>query len=442
MKKKVQNHEVDGGVLSLWLPWWFRPSRLLLFASLPAVLLFSLAPHSLSQSKAQPIYGTADMMIGIFTVVVLALAAMLGESRILPCLSNALMGRKPLERSNSNLPERIPEALLSPKVDLVLMAIFLVAHLIFFRGFFTNPGLVAGVLGGNLELKHTFKTIPGVTTWTQVSLVLGSLRGLRWAGILPGKVKLISVFHLVFFGTLFIRAILWSERLALIEGAVPFFVCAMPRVARSIGPSLRVLLRFFPLIVPILLLLVFTGFEALRSWQSNVAEHSNVFVFGWKRLFTYYYEALNTGAAILQVSGFYDGITMPMGRDTYEQIFDGLYQGTLDKEFNNGSGIWAMIVVSGNLLLLPYLLALGCFMGMTYRYFREGRLFGLFFPIVFLEIVEILRIHYWVGENRVLPSTLVILVILAWSITVKRRVRVASRPPTETFDPHYATASH
>lgn len=445
MKTETKTLAVNGERLSMWLPWWFRPSQLLLFASLPAVLLFSLAPHSMSESKAQPLYGTADMVVGILTVFVLAAAAMLGESRLVPDVWNSLIGKKPKGQMPFQMPDRIPEALLSTKVDLFLMGVFVVAHLIFFRGFFTNPGLVAGVLGGNLELKHTFETIPGVTTWTQVSLVLGALRGLRWAGVLPGKVKLISVFHIVFFGTLFIRAILWSERLALIEGVVPFFVCAMPRIARSIGPGLRVLLRLFPLIVPILLLVVFTAFEALRSWQSNTAEYSNIFVFGWKRLFTYYYEALNTGAAILQVSGFYDGLTMPMGKAAYEQIYEGLYQGTLDIEFNNASGIWHLVVLAGNVFLLPNLLVLGYFMGATYRYFREGKLFGLFFPIIFLEIVEILRIHYWVGENRVLPSTIVILLILAWSLTVKGRVRMGTMQkdePSISTTPRYATAGH
>ena len=443
MRKQTKSYTVDGNPLSMWLPWWFRPSRLLLGASLPAVLLFSLSPHSMSQSKAQALYGTPDMILGIFVVLVLALAAMVGESRIFPQLFGGFIDKHSSQaRLNSlqHTPPRIVEALLSPKLDWILMGVFVGAHIVFFRGFFMNPGLIAGVLGGNLELKHSFKTIPGVTTWTQVAIVLGALRGLRWSGILPGKVKLISVFHLVFFGTLFIRAVLWSERLALIEGVVPFFVCAMPRIGRSIRPTGKFLLQFFPLVVPILLLLMFTSFEALRSWQSNSAEHSNVFVFGWKRLFTYYYEALNTGAAIIQVSGFYDSITMPMGTKEYDQVFEGLYQGTLDEEFNNGSGIWHLAVLTGNLFLIPSLLVLGSFMGSTYRAFREGRLFGLLYPIVFLEIVEILRIHYWAGTNRVLPATIVILVILAWSLTVKSRVRIKSThrsEPAPVTPPNY-----
>lgn len=406
------------------LPWWYRPSLFLFGASLPALLLFANSDPNLTLSQAQLFYASRDTILGIAAIAVLIIGAAIGESGIL----QRAFRRPPHPRESlvagTRFHGRLAASFLSPKIDWILMGIFIVSHLIFFRGFFMNPGLVAGVLGGNLELKHTFKTIPGITTWTQVTLLLAALRGLRWAGILPGKVKLISVFHLVLFGTLFIRAVLWSERLALIEGVVPFFLCATPRLIRMTGKRGKFLLQFFPLVVPILLLLVFTAFEFLRSWQSNASEHGNIFQFGWLRLFTYYFEAMNTGAATLQVTGFYETLTWPLSEKAYDEIFEGLYQGSLDIEFNNPSGIWYLATLSGNVLFGPVLLALGLFYGVCWRSFREGKLLGLFFPINFMGLIEIIRIHYWAGDNRVLASTLFILLILVWAAILPGRLRL------------------
>ncbi len=421
------------------LPWWFRPSFFLLGASLPAVLLFAHADPSLTLSQAQLFYAHRDTLVGVFAIFILVAGSLIGEAGI---LQNLFRRKTPDPRKSivagTRFHDRLAEAFLDQKIDWILMAIFIVSHLIFFRGFFTNPGLIAGVLGGNLELKHTFKTIPGVTTWTQVSLILATIRGLRWSGVLPGKIKLISVFHLIFFGTLFVRAILWSERLALVEGVVPFFLCALPKVIRMIGPRWKFIIQFFPLIVPVLLLAVFTTFEFFRSWQTNATQHGSILQFGWLRLFTYYFEAMNTGAATLGVSGFYDTLTGPLSEVQYETIYKGLYQGSLDIEFNNPSGIWYLATYTGNLLFIPVLLILGLFYGIVWKAFREGRILGFFFPINFLGLMEIIRIHYWFGTNRVLASTIFIFLILGWAMILPRRIKMRGtrQPGTPPSAPH------
>lgn len=420
-----------------WLPWWCRPSRMLLGASIPALAIFSFSDPTLSLAKAQHFYGTRDFLVGLYGIVALMIGAALGESGLPGQLWQRLTGNGNTRRSPLADP-RLGETLLSTRFDQFLMAVFLVSHLIFFRNFFLNPGLVAGVLGGNLELKHEFKTIPGVTTWTQVSIVLGAIRGMRWSGLLPGRIKLISLFHLVFFGTLFVRALLWSERLALIEGGVPFFIGALPRVTAAAGPVGRTLLRFLPLLLPAAALLLFISFEFLRSWQSYSAIHSSLFEFGWRRLFTYYFEAMNTGSAILEVGGFYDGPVGPLSFKAHEDIYNGLYLGTLDVEYNNPGGIHYVASRTGNLLFGPFLAMIGFWSGLTWRAYIEGRLFSLFFPITFLGLMEILRIPYWFGLNRVLPTTLVIVLLLIWAATLKRRVRIQrtagdERPSAESL---------
>src|SRR5690606_14890113 len=106
--------------------------------------------------------------------------ALLGESSLFSRIGRSLRGEsgRAEETRRPGLPPRLGETMLSTRLDSFLMAVFLVSHLLFFRNFFLNPGLALEVLGGNLELKHSFKTIPGVTTWTQISLVVGAIRGM------------------------------------------------------------------------------------------------------------------------------------------------------------------------------------------------------------------------------------------------------------------------
>ena len=416
-----------------WLPWWTRPSLMLIGASLPALLLFSFSDSRMTLSKAQLFYDHRDLLVGVAAILLLCFGALLGESNLFSQIARAFaraFGRGGDDRlQRSSLPPRLGETMLSTRFDHFLMGVFLVSHLIFFRNFFLNPGLAMEVLGGNLELKHSFKTIPGITTWTQVSLVMGALRGMRWSGILPGRIKLISWYHLLFFGTLFVRAILWSERLALIEGAVPFFICALPRLVRNLGPRWRTVFRLLPLLLPVLLLLVFTAFEALRSWGYYSGQHSNIFEFGWRRLYTYYFEAMNTGAAILGMTGFYDGLSGPLSKAAYEQIYEGLYLGSLDVEYNNLSGIWYIAARTGSLLFAPVFVLIGIWFGTTWRGYVSGSLFGLFFPFTFLGLMEIIRIPYWIGTNRAMPATVVIILILCWAATLKYRVKVRRPGP-------------
>lgn len=424
---------VDPGPVEVWTPWWYRPSSFLAAVILPALLIFAFSDYSLTLSKARLFFGHREIVVGVGFLLFLAFWSRVGESDkfrdLMVSISTRLKHRTYRQAKELQSNSRISEQFFHERFDWFLMAVFIVSHLIFFRNFLTNPGLIAGVLGGNLELKHTFKTIPGVTTWTQVTMLLAAVRGMRWAGLLPGKIRLFSLFHLVLFGTLFVRSVLWSERLALIEALIPFTIFALPKLCELWGKTARIAAQFLPLAAPILILGLFTGFEFLRSWQSYSGEHSGILQFGWKRLFTYYFEAMNTGAALLQASGFYSGMTPPTTENQFGFLYDSLYKTKiLDIEFNNPSGIWYFCMRLGNLLTAPALILLGIYMGWTWRRFREGRLFSLIFPINFMLTLEIIRIYYWPLSNRVIPSTLIFVLILIWSATVAGRLRELPAP--------------
>ena len=413
--------------IQLWTPWWYRPSNFLIWLTLPAVILFSLSDKSQTLSKARLFYSERDLISAIGMLMFLAICCRIFETRSILELFKPVKTRKP---NIGTAQARLPEMFFNQTFDWVLMTIFLVSHVVFFRNFFTNPALISGVLSGNLELKHSFKTIPGITTWTQVAMILGAIRGFRWAGVLPGNIRLISWFHLVFFGVLFVRAILWSERLALLEGAIPFLICALPKLGQLTGKIGRFLIQSFPFVAPILILGLFTTFEFFRSWQSSSGMHSSIWTFGWQRLFSYYFEAMNTGSAILEVMGFYRGITLPTTETQYMAVFNGLYmEGILDKEFNNGSGIWYFFARIGNLLTIPALALLAAYLGISYQLFKKGRLFGLIMPINIILLMDFIRIYYWPFATRVLASTICFVIILIWAATVRRRIRVAEAPP-------------
>ena len=116
--------------------------------------------------------------------------------------------------------------------------------------------------------KEYFKTIPGVTTGTQFGLtviVLGVPLGVAkgWRTV---RWQLLSVFLLGL-----VRALLNSERLAVIELLVPLVVSFI-WLRPATGRLLRFLTRFAPVVAAAFLYLFFAAGEYFRSWSSFYAE--------------------------------------------------------------------------------------------------------------------------------------------------------------------------
>src|SRR5262249_4281651 len=105
-------------------------------------------------------------------------------------------------------------------------------------------------------------------------------------------------------GLAVIRALVNSERFAIIELVIPFVVASLTlRYIGSEGCSrrLRALLSLAPLIGIGMLFLVFTGFEYFRSWSNYYAGRGlSLWEFGAMRLLGYYVTSLNNGSYLLQ----------------------------------------------------------------------------------------------------------------------------------------------
>ena len=72
-------HAYSAEVPRFWLPWWYRPSRLLLGATLPALLIFSFSDSTKTLSRAQLFFGSRDMVVGLIAIVCLVIGALIGE---------------------------------------------------------------------------------------------------------------------------------------------------------------------------------------------------------------------------------------------------------------------------------------------------------------------------------------------------------------------------
>ncbi|HTF69054.1 MAG TPA: O-antigen polymerase [Edaphobacter sp.] len=281
--------------------------------------------------------------------------------------------------------------------------------------------------------------IPGVTSLTQLGMagvIVGFLvfrlenrRKTKWA--LIGLLSLNAV-----------RALLLSERVALIEVAVPAVVLFVHfKIHAGISRRLKTIITLAPIAGLVLLFLVFTGSEMFRSWTYySSRSDSNIFEFGAARLMGYYLTAVNNSGLILTrvstsfhapvftqewlwkmpVLGKAMGDASVMAMAQYRILL----KANANLEFNNPGGIllplWDFGITGG----LFYWLAFGFVISKIYQSFRRGGLAGLLlYPLVYVGLLELSRLLY-LSDSRCFPS-LVILASAALLLGYPRRVKQA-----------------
>jgi oligosaccharide repeat unit polymerase len=318
-----------------------------------------------------------------------------------------------------------------------------------------NLALAMSVINGEKGAADLMKTgylatISGVTTLTQLALaavILGVMIGaahgwnkVRW------PIAILFVLATV-------RALFNSERLAIIELAIPAGVLVIRLVVLE-SPlyrgRIRTAMKLLPLAAASLLFSLFSCSEYFRSWSSYYSGGDmNFWTFAFVRLLGYYTTALNNGALLVSrvdtlgapfstlhfffrlppfnslFLGFFPQIKPENPDfDSYLQILSR----EANQEFNNQSGLFPPIIDFGIPGALLYWLLAGLLCGLLYRWFREGRVSGLlFYPLFFTGITETTRILYW-GEGRVVTAYIVLLP-LAWlcSVSVRRERRAQQR---------------
>jgi len=302
-----------------------------------------------------------------------------------------------------------------------------------------GPGMVLDILRGQGGAIYAAKKafgggIPGLTTMSQLGMgavIMGAVlvRRFGWRPILPGMVLL--------FGFAFVRALLGSERLALIELIVPLLIALLPRIPDRSGCGLREpvprgtlpLLALAPLVAIPLLYCVFTGMEYFRSWltfYSKLGLGINVFQFGAIRLAGYYVTALNNGALWINHSSppmvpwqtamfFWQfpmvdkliSITDLAGRQVDYKELLAMY-GSI--EFNNPTALFMPAIDFGILGAAGYWFGFGFGSRVLHRLWVEGRLSGLLlYPFLFTALLEMCRAPY-AFLGRSLPTWIILLI--------------------------------
>ncbi|HXP82794.1 MAG TPA: O-antigen polymerase [Verrucomicrobiae bacterium] len=308
-------------------------------------------------------------------------------------------------------------------------------------------------IGGDVAiyiLREPLETVPGITTWTQVGIaavVLGCMIGIGggWK-IVRRKLAILAVLALV-------RGLLYSERLAFLELAIPFLVLWLAQPA-SWKPSrvLRTLIRIAPVLGAAIIYMVFTCFESFRSWSIYYSSReSSLLLFGFWRLVGYYVTSVNNTAYLL--SSFHHPLGAPYFSFTFLWEFPVLnvfvkdlfswvhmdYKSYMDllafganPEFNNPGGLLSPVVDFGVLGGLAYWAAMGLITGHLYYLFISKHPLGMcLYPVVYLTLTEIPRYLYW-GEGRAFPA----LVYLILSATVLlRSARFSHDSRDEDFTP-------
>jgi oligosaccharide repeat unit polymerase len=285
-----------------------------------------------------------------------------------------------------------------------------------------------------------FPTIPGVTTCTQFGLpaillglyvyFLGDRKAIRWVGIIVALAL--------------VRAILNSERLALIELVLPaviltvrLFMLPMKNYLWSRRAGI-----IAPLVAPLMLMLVFGSFEYFRSWHYYVDDFDSYPEFVVWRLSGYYTTSHNNGAMALETNQprplpyhtlepfwkFPGVAASPIGYERLtgldiEESHRDMLENYGNPELNNGGGLFLPMLDWGLPGATIFWLGYGFLAGALYYSFLRGNLGGLLlYPLIFQSVLDVPRILV-ICSTRFTPAIVVlVLVVLTAQVSEESQV--------------------
>jgi hypothetical protein len=292
--------------------------------------------------------------------------------------------------------------------------------------------------------KSVIGTIPGVTTLTQVGIAYAIVATLL---LLHGPDRTTLVRLVALGGLTTLRAFLFTERLALVELAVPALVLVAVRASQSRRPGRRLLLRMAPIPLVVLLVAGFAATEYSRSYTYYKTRTTDGLVtFSVKRLSGYYATAYNNGHLVMTYDRYpgrlpYTSLealwTAPGAQqiDLYDRLVDRdqgeEYRRILathaNPEFNNVGGLPAVFADFGRMGGLLVLLGLGLIIGWAYRAFLHGQIAALLlYPVAVTGLLELPRFLYW-SLGRTMPAVVALLVVL-WVLRRAERRRPTVLP--------------
>ena len=307
-------------------------------------------------------------------------------------------------------------------------------------------GVFTGEKGASYDMKEIYLvTVSGITTLTQfgqaaviLGCIIGCRHGWRRTAVPCAVIMILAVF----------RAILNSERLAVLELLVPAFVVLLQTLPDRVLTQARMrMVALAPVWAPCLLLGGFTASEFLRSWSNFYADRQPSLVsFAAGRLTGYYVTAANNSAIFIErleeplgvpfftanflyrfpVAGEAVKQWMPLPTRGSEITMEDVIQNAANIEFNNPGGILLPQIEFGPVFGLLYWTIAGMICGALFHLFRRNHPLGLcLYPLAFLTLLESSRILYW-SEGKTAPPVLLLL-FASWVLSR----RAARHSPAE-----------
>jgi oligosaccharide repeat unit polymerase len=303
----------------------------------------------------------------------------------------------------------------------VTIALSLLGYLVWFGG--------GALRSGSLELVKTiwtldeneapeirseiFPTTPGVTTCTQfgmAAVMLGLLSGIGRRGVIIRRWLLGLLLFLAV-----LRMLLISERLALIELAVPAVLLSLRLMLLTReNPSPRAVRRlaWAPVAGLVGIVVLFGSAEYFRSWRFYQDRFDSVADFTLWRLSGYYTTGHNNSAMAMKTRG-----PWPMPYYTFEPFWrfplvagsslsysavngfdpEEVHRATLTRygtpELNNPGGLFSPALDFGWVGYVIFWGLYGFIAGRLHRGFLAGSLSGLlFYPLILMSLLEVPRL--------------------------------------------------
>lgn len=430
--------------------WWLHPFWIVV---VPLVVISFIA-YALPAAEYREQWRTAKAFDGEAFALCVAVAAAFSAGCLLAAWINAgfsLRRQIPSGPRDAHAGQRELRILFA-----IAFVVTIASYALWFGSILKQGGIgmlrnmLAGGQGASDELKRSAvaSMISGVTTLTQLGMgtaLLGTYLGFTqgWRKV---RLRMVLLFFLVLF-----RAVFLSERLSLIEVALPSVVLMMRLTGFGRpGSALRLFLLIAPVAGIAALYALFTFAEYFRSWSTFYADRSDqsLFAFTALRLLGYYVTALNNGAIEWHAHGAlhfpyatmgwlwnFPVIGAPLrhalgGDSNPSEVRDALLTAEGNPELSNPSGIFVVFTDYGVPGTLLYFAILGCAAALLYGSYRRGSVVGLFlYSFLFVGMTEQVRIIY-ISTGRAFPTWLLLFAAIFVSWPGLRR----GRPPRKRED--------
>lgn len=395
--------------------WWINPIGFLTFIILPLFVL-----STLFGGEVMGMFGSLNF---------LSLSILWTGVACLSALMVGLFGGASLASSYAFSKRDWHEKNLVAAIR-VLLLISLLAHFLLLATVLVQPDLLlsalSGARGAASHMRKEFGRIPFVTTLTQLYLIAVPLYvayPFLFKRRLPRDIDRI---FLILVGFVFLRALLGSERLALIEFAICYF---LPKIAYS---TQRKYYAYLPPVAILGVFVFFAGAEYFRTWAAYKAMYSSYLEFVSYRFFGYFCTSTNNAAGIFSNFGpigepwfttrWMRRLTLIFSsEDSSKSILGVFFQTYGNSEFTNPSGILAPVLDFGRSIGAFIWVLIGFLGGMMYLSFRKMKPLGvLLYPSFFLGFADITQVLYW-GEPRYIPVVAIFIPVFLY-ITKRKRI--------------------